>query len=142
MDIEVGQVLSLRIRFNNSGDISTSKHPYLVVGIDTTLGIIEVAQIDSLRGKEYKAAFRSNKTILSSNPSETVIDKDSYVQMDNKFTLEYYDGIVRYRRQKDKLSNGKLEAVIAAYREYQQEHHLNEDKIVYMTKEEIETLNN
>ena len=32
--LEVGQVLSLRIRFNNSGTISKGKHPYLIVDID------------------------------------------------------------------------------------------------------------
>lgn len=29
----VGQVLSLKIRFNNNGDISRKKHPYLIMGI-------------------------------------------------------------------------------------------------------------
>lgn len=142
MDLEVGQVLSLRIRFNNSGVISSSKHPYLIVDIDEDFEVIEVVQIDSLKGKEYKAAFTTNKTILCNNPFETVIDKDSYVQLDNKFTLELYDGLLQYRRQKDKLSENKLQSVIAAYKEYQQKHHLNENKIVYMSREEIETLNN
>ena len=41
--IEVGQVLSLKIRFNNSGTVSTRKHPYLVVGINDEFGTVEVA---------------------------------------------------------------------------------------------------
>lgn len=142
MDLEIGQVLSLRIRFNNSGDISSVKHPYLVVDVDDVIGVVEVAQIDSLEGKKYKAAFRSNKVLFCDNPSESVIDKDSYIQMDNKFTLELYDGLMRYRRQTDKLSCKKLQDVIAAYRKYQKEHHLDENKIVYMEKDEIENLNN
>lgn len=42
-DLEVGQVLSMKIRFNNTGQISTTKHPYLIVGIDLELNTIEVA---------------------------------------------------------------------------------------------------
>lgn len=62
-DLVVGQVLSLKIRFNNQGDTAARPHPYLVVGVDEELGTIEIAQLDSLKGKEYKAAMRSNKTI-------------------------------------------------------------------------------
>lgn len=141
MKLEIGQVLSLRVRFNNSGDISKVKHPYLVIDIKEKYGFVEIAQIDSLQGKEYKAAFRTNKTILKDNPPETVIDKDSYVQLDNKFTLEYYEGLCNYCRQPDKLSKVKLQMVISAYKKYQSEHHLDENKIVHMGKEEIEELN-
>ena len=35
--LEVGQVLSLRIRFNNAGDISQKRHPYLIMDIDEEL---------------------------------------------------------------------------------------------------------
>lgn len=54
--IEVGQVLSLKMRFNNSGLISVTKHPYLVIEINDEFGTVEIAQLDSLKGKEYKAA--------------------------------------------------------------------------------------
>jgi len=141
MNLEIGQVLSMKVRFNNSGDVSRVNHPYLIIDIKEEYGFIEVAQIDSLEGKEYKAAFRTNKTILKDNPPETVIDKDSYVQLDNKFTLEYYDELSKYRRQLDKLSEGKLQMAISAYKKYQKEHHLDENKIVYMDKNEIEKLN-
>jgi len=36
-DIEIGQVLSLKIRFNICGEISRTNHPYLVVDIDQNL---------------------------------------------------------------------------------------------------------
>lgn len=142
MDLEIGQVLSLRIRFNNSGDISSVKHPYLVIDIDDVIGVVEVAQIDSLEGKRYKAAFRSNKVLFCDNPPESVIDKDSYIQMDNKFTLELYNGLTQYRRQINKLSKDKLEDVLHAYRTFQENNELDENKIVYMEKDEIENLNN
>lgn len=140
--LEIGQVITLRIRFNNSGSISIKKHPYLIVDINELFNYVEVVQIDSLAGKEYKAAFRSNKVILSTNPDEAVIDKDSFVQLDNKFTIECYAELVKYRRQVDKLSIGKLQKVVEAYKKYHANHHIDENKIVYMDREEIEELNN
>lgn len=47
-DIEIGQVLNMKIRFNNNGDIAQRKHPYLVVNIDNEMNTIEIAQVDSL----------------------------------------------------------------------------------------------
>ena len=128
-DIEIGQVLSLKIRYNNSGTISTSNHPYLVVGVDSALGVIEIAQIDSLAGKEYKAAMKCNKTIFCDDPQEVVIDKDSFVQLDNTFRVENISELVRFRRQKDKLSEVKLSEVLTAYREYHESRTIEENKI-------------
>lgn len=48
MDLEVGQVISAKIRFNNSGVKSPINHPYLIVGIDQKFGVVEIAQFDSL----------------------------------------------------------------------------------------------
>lgn len=138
--IEIGQVLSLKMRFNNSGLISTRKHPYLVVGNNEELNTLEVAQIDSLKGKEYKAAMKSNKVIYCDEPKESVIDKDSYIQLDNTFLLENYNGLERYRRQDDKLSEDKLKDAIKAYRKYHEKHQIAEDKQVYITKRELEKL--
>lgn len=140
-DLEVGQVLALRIRFNNQGLISPGKHPYLIVAIDFDLNFVEVAQIDSLLGKEYKAAMRSNKTIFCDEPHETVIDKDSYVQLDNIIRIENCPELLNYRRQPDKLSAGKLSDVLAAYIRYHQEHEIDDIKNVYMDKTEILSLN-
>lgn len=135
--IEVGQVLSLKIRFNNSGLVSGTKHPYLIVGINEEFGTVEIAQMDSLEGKEYKAAMKSNKAIYCTDPKETVIDKDSYIQMDNTFLLENYNGLELYRRQNDKLSETKLGNVIHSYEEYHKKNQIDEDKQVYITKEEL-----
>ena len=138
--LEVGQVLSLIIRFNNSGQIAKVKHPYLIVGVDIELNTIELAQLDSLVGKEYKAAMRSNKVIYCDDPIETVIDKDSYIQMDNILKIELYDGLEKYRRQTDKLSSKKLNEVLQAYYTYHNQHQIDEDKQVYMAQEELEGL--
>lgn len=140
-ELEVGQVLSLKIRYNNNGDSSSTKHPYLIINVDDSLGVIEVAQIDSLAGKEYKAAFKSNKVILNSNPIETVIDKDSFIQMDNIILIEKCEELKGYRRQIDKLSAQKLQSVITAYKKYHETHEIDENKTVYMDKSEIVSLN-
>lgn len=141
-DLEVGQVLSMKIRFNNSGQCSSVNHPYLIVGINTEIGTVEIAQLDSLADKEYKAAMRCNKVIYCDEPFETVIDKDSYVQLDNTFRVELYDGLSHYRRQPDKLSENKLQSVLQSYRAYHRNYHIDENKQVYMTKEEFESLQN
>ena len=93
--LEVGQVIVAKIRFNNSGLKSSARHPYLIVGIDEGLRTIEIAQLDSLEGKEYKAAMKSNKVIYCDEPIETVIDKDSYIQLDNTFLVELCGGLGR-----------------------------------------------
>ena len=140
MQIKVGQVLSLRIRFNNSGDISSTKHPYLVIKcIDNNT--LELAQCDKLRGKPWKAAFESNCVVYCDNPKETVIDEDSFIQMDNTIQIEYFDELINYRRQEDTLSEVKLNNVVKSYNEYHKNHHINEDKLVYMDKDEITNLN-
>ena len=141
-DLVIGQVLSLKVRFNTNGDTAERKHPYLIVGIDETLGMIEIAQLDTVEGKEYKAMMKSNKVIYCDNPCETVIDKDSYVQLDNSFQVEYFEDLSTYRRQTDILSEDKLRDVLEAYRKYHEEHELDEAKIVFMSENEIISLNN
>lgn len=141
-ELEVGQVISAKIRFNNSGLKSPVNHPYLIVGIDRELRTVEIAQLDSLKGKEYKAAMRCNKVVYCDEPYEAVIEKDSYVQLDNTFRVELYDGLLRYRRQEDKLSEGKLEDVLKSYRSYHESHHIDENKQVYMDRKEFEDLQN
>lgn len=140
-DLEIGQVLWLKIRFNNEGTVSSVKHPYLIVDIDEEFGTVEVAQMDSLQGKEFKAAMRSNKVIYVDDPSETVITKDSYVQLDNSFQIENFELLSQYRRVPDKLSGEKLQGVLRAYKRYHEQHHISENKQVFMNKSEIEKLN-
>lgn len=70
-----------------------------------------------------------------------VIDKDSFIQKNNTILLEYYDGIEKYRRQKDTLSSNKLGEVIKAYKEFHAKNEIPESRIVYLDKDEIEKLN-
>lgn len=140
MLLEQGQIITLRMRVNNSNTI-LSAHPYIIINTDSVNNKIEIAQIDSLDGKEYKAIKLSNKTIYADNPYETVIDKDSYVQLDNTLELEYFDDLIKLRRQPDKLSEGKLKDLITAYNDYHANHIIIDDKQVYVDKSELKLLN-
>lgn len=140
MRIEVGQIITLRMRVNNSGTI-LSPHPYLVLFANSIDNYIEIAQIDSLEGKEYKAFKKSNKIIYCDEPHEVVIDKDSYIQMDNCLRIEYFDDLCLLRRQIDKLSSIKFQDVINAYSDYQANNFIDENKQVYVSAAELKEYN-
>lgn len=140
--IEIGQVISLKIRFNNSGTVASVAHPVLVLGVDKEKNILEVAHIDSItEEKKWKALLKTNVTIKKSNPPETVIDKDSFVQIDNIIQLENFPKLEIKRRQTDKLSNEKFNKVLKRYNEYKDNEWIDDNKKVFMTKEEIILLN-
>ena len=136
----IGQVLSLRIRIDYYG-VFPDKHPYLILDIREEDNVIEVGQLHSLEGKLFEAIDNKNKVIFNTNPKEVVIDKDSFIQKNNTILLEYYDGIEKYRRQKDTLSSNKLGEVIKAYKEFHAKNEIPESRIVYLDKDEIEKLN-
>ncbi len=138
-EIIVGQVFSFKARFNNTGDIARKKHPYIVIYIDEDY--IEFAQIDSLKDKGYIAMFKSNFTVFADNPLETVIDKDSYIQLDNTIRVENYCGITKFRRQEDVLSEKKLNDLLSAYKNYHDNNVIDENKQVFMDEDEIKSLN-
>lgn len=54
--------------------------------------------------------------------------------------LENYNGLERYRRQEEKLSEEKPHDVVTAYRLYHGKHQIAEDKQVYISKNEMEEL--
>lgn len=138
--LEIGQVLSLKIRYNNDGLVADSKHPYLIVNIDCNgLCVVEIAQLDKIRGKEYKAYFKSNRIVKKDN--EKVIDEDSFIQLDNQIQIEYFEELEKYRRQKDKLSEAKLQYIIEEYNKYHENNVIDDNKCVYMSKSEVLNLN-
>ena len=141
-DLKVGQTLTLYTRFDNQGTISDDVHLHIVIEINDELNIVEVAQIDSLQNKWYQAAFEKNHVLFWDNPVEKVIDKDSYVRLDGIIQFENYDDLVKYRRQKDCLSKDKLKDLLKHYKKYHENHEIFDDKQVFMSKEEIEKLNN
>ncbi len=140
--IEIGQVLSLKIRFNNSGAVASVAHPILVLNVDNDKNILEVAHIDSItEEKKWKALLNSNVTIKKSNPNETVIDKDSFVQIDNIIQFENFPKLETKRRQIDKLSDKKFEKVLNRYLQYKENEWIDDNKKVFMDKDEIISLN-
>jgi hypothetical protein len=140
--IEIGQVISLKIRFNNSGAVASVAHPILVLNIDKEKNVLEVAHIDSItEEKKWKALLKSNVTIKKTNPDETVIDKDSFVQIDNIIQLENFPKLENKRRQIDKLSYEKFNKVLKRYNEYKNNEWIDDNKKVFMSKEEIIALN-
>lgn len=85
--------------------------------------------------------LNSNVTIKKTNPNETVIDKDSFVQIDNIIQLENFSKLEKKRRQKDKLSDKKFQKVLDRYNKYKENEWIDDNKKVFMNKEEIILLN-
>ena len=85
--------------------------------------------------------MKSNVTIKKTNPDETVIDKDSFVQIDNIIQLENFPKLENKRRQIDKLSYEKFNKVLKRYNEYKNNEWIDDNKKVFMSKEEIIALN-
>jgi len=137
MSVKVGQVLWMRFKFNNSGDVSQSVHPYLIVDVDTDNNVCEIAQLDSAEGKMHKVLMRTNKLVQCRNPLETAITKDGFAQLDNTYRVELHEGLDNFKRTEDVISKIRLEGIIKAYRKYHEENEIDEDKNVYLTYAEL-----
>jgi hypothetical protein len=61
--------------------------------------------------------------------------------MDKKILISLFDGLEKYRRQEAKLSAEKLTIAIDAYKKYQKKRKVINDKRVYISKSELESLN-
>ena len=83
-----------------------------------------------------------NYFINSENPKETVIFENSYAQLNTKLTIENFAMLSNFRKTKNTLSKKKLNDLIKEYYDYQNNNIINEERIVYMTKEEILKMNN
>lgn len=102
---------------------------------------IEVIALDKTKGKVHQLFHKYNYSINCEEPKESVISEDSYAQLNTKITIELFDNLVKSRKTIDKLSKDKLEELIKSYYEYQNENIIDEERIVYMTKEELIKLN-
>lgn len=141
MDIEVGQVLWLNVRYKTK-IISEVPHPMLVAVVNKEEKIIEVIAIDKARDKMHQLFSEANLFIDSESPKEKVIYVDSYAQLNNILTIEYFPGLIKYRKTKDKLSSVKLNDLLKEYNNYKNNNIIPDYRIVHMTKEEILELNN
>lgn len=140
MDIEVGQVLWLKVRYQTD-IVSKVPHPMLVAIANIDDNIIEVIAIDKAKDKIHQLFNEANFFLDSESPKEKVIYVDSYAQLNNILTIEYFPEIIKYRRTKDKLSKNKLQSLLEDYNDYQKNNIIPDHRIIHMTKEEILKLN-
>lgn len=119
--------------------VSDIKHPMLVAEINQDY--IEIIAIDKISGRLQNLYYPYNHYINSDNPKETVLFEDSYAQLNTKLTIENFNELKRYRITTDLLSKEKLNELLFAYKEYQKNNKIREERIVHMTKKEILKLN-
>ena len=138
--LKVGQVLWLVFRFNNTGTVSDSTHPYVITSIsDAEIGLV---QLDSLKeGNRLHAFSKHSKVVYCSFPAESVIQTDSYAQLNNRFSVDNYSALIRYRQSENTLSDARLDDLLSAYNDYHATYAIDENRIVHMSQEEVEELN-
>ncbi len=137
-DLKIGQVLWLKVKYQTD-KFGSVTHPMLISKIEDSY--IEVIALDKTAGKMHNLFRAYNKYINVENPRETVIYEDSYVQFNTKIILEKFSELTYFRKTKDTLSKLKLKEIIDEYYEYQSNNIIDENRKVYMTKEEILSLN-
>ena len=140
MSLEIGQVLWLKVRYKTNV-VADDKHPMLLAVIDIDENKIEVIAIDKAKGRTYQLYNEANRFIDSENPKEKVIYEDSYAQLNNTLTIEYFPELSKYRKTTAKLSKEKLADLINDYRIYHKNNFIPDERKVHMTKEEILKLN-
>lgn len=140
MDLEIGQVLWLKVRYKTNV-VADKVHPMLVAVIDIDEDKIEVIAIDKARDKISQLYNEANYFLDSENPKEKVIYVDSYAQLNNTLTIEYFPELIKYRKTTATLSNDKLTDLINDYRIYHQNNFIPDERKVHMTKDEILKLN-
>lgn len=140
MDLEVGQVLWLKVRYKTNV-VADKIHPMLVAVINIDEDKIEVIAIDKAKDKVSQLYSEANYFLDSENPKENVIYVDSYAQLNNTLTIEYFPELTKYRKTKATLSYDKLTDLINDYKIYHKNNFIPDERKVHMTKEEILKLN-
>lgn len=138
MELEVGQILWLKVRYKTNV-VAEKAHPMLVAIIDIDEDKIEVIAIDKAKEKLYQLYSQANYFLDSDN--EKVIYVDSYAQLNNTLTMDYFPELTKFRKTTEKLSKEKLEDLINDYKIYHKENFIPDERIVHMSKEEILELN-
>lgn len=136
--LEVGQVLWLNVKYQKNVE-SKVEHPMLICRVEKDL--IEVIAMDKTAGKLHQLFHKYNYYINSSNPKESVITEDSYAQLNTKLTIELTEELIGARKTVNKLSYDKLQDLIKAYYEYQENNKIDADRVVHMSSTEILKLN-
>lgn len=137
-NLKIGQVLWLKVRYQKD-KLSDVKHPMLIANI--TKEYVEIIALDKTAGKMQNLYYPYNSYINSENPKETVIYEDSYAQLNTKLTIEYFEELEKYRKTIDTLSINKLKELLERYKEYQDKNKIKKERIIHMSKKEIQKLN-
>lgn len=85
MQIKVGCIIKGKFKFKNGG-IAKYGRPYLVVKVTSTT--VDLVNISSTSGKEWKLLMKSNMSIENYNPP---LDKQSFVKLDSRITVSQED---------------------------------------------------
>ena len=136
MDLEIGQVLWLKVRYKTD-IVANMAHPMLVAVIDIDDNKIEVIAIDKAREKISQLYNEANYFLDSENPKEKVIYVDSYAQLNNTLTIEFFPELIKFRKTTAKLSKEKLTDLINDYKIYHKNNFIPDERKVHMTKNEI-----
>ena len=137
-DLEIGQVLWLKVRYQIDV-VSTVKHPMVIADIKNDY--IEVIALDKTKGKLHQLFHYYNFYISYENPKEDVINEDSYAQLNTKLTIDNIEELKNSRKTLKKLSSKKLNELLKEYNDYQNNHNLEEQRVVHMSRDEILKLN-
>lgn len=137
-NLKIGQVLWLKVRYQKD-KLSSVKRPMLIANI--TKEYVEIIALDKTVGKMQNLYYPYNSYINSENPKETVIYEDSYAQLNTKLTIEYFEELEKYRKTIDTLSINKLKELLERYKEYQDKNKIKKERIIHMSKKEIQKLN-
>lgn len=137
-NLKIGQVLWLKVRYQKD-KLSSVKHPMLIANI--TKEYVEIIALDKTAGKMQNLYYPYNSYINSENPKETVIYEDSYAQLNTKLTIKYFEELEKYRKTIDTLSINKLKELLERYKEYQDKNKIKKERIIHMSKKEIQKLN-
>lgn len=140
MELKVGQVLWLKVRYKTD-IIAKQAHPMLIAVINIDDNKIEVIAIDKARERISQLYSEANHFIDSENPNEKVIYVDSYAQLNNTLTIEYFPELIQFRKTEETLSREKLEELISDYNAYHRNNFIPDERNVHMTKEEILNMN-
>ncbi len=136
--LEVGQVLWLNVKYQKNVE-SKVEHPMLICRVEKKF--IEVIALDKTAGKLHQLFHKYNYFINSLNPKESIIFEDSYAQLNTKLTIELTEELIGARKTVNKLSYDKLQDLIKAYYEYQENNKIDADRVVHMSSTEILKLN-
>ena len=137
-DLEIGQVLWLKVRYQIDV-VSTVNHPMVIADIKNDY--IEVIALDKTKGKLHQLFHYYNFYISYENPKVDVINEDSYAQLNAKLTIDNIEELKNSRKTLKKLSSKKLNELLKEYNDYQNNHNLEEQRVVHMSRDEILKLN-